>query len=289
MVVDASVLANVVGDDGADGRRARGEIRSADDVAAPDLVDVETVAVLRKRWLAGTISDRRFATAVADLGAIDLDRYPTLPLMRRAYQLRANVTAYDAAYIALAEILGCELLTGDTAARQRARAPMRCPRLVVTHSAGRWTQTPRPGIRARRSVRRCRRFETAERSRICAAGNPVAISVRPWGQARSSRSRRTWPARGRSCHRANRPCATSRCVQRRHPFLAREPARRSAVDDRREGNAGDEGGAEGQHAGSTGHGSLLGSSKALRMNHRVMALPSLDPPKGQCTSGWMER
>jgi predicted nucleic acid-binding protein len=113
IVVDASVLANVVGDDGADGRKARGEIRSVVDVAAPDLVDVETVAVLRKRWLAGTLSDGRFATAVADLGTIELDRYPTLPLMRRAYELRANVTAYDAAYIALAEILGCELLTGD--------------------------------------------------------------------------------------------------------------------------------------------------------------------------------
>lgn len=47
MVVDASVLANVVGGDGAEGRRARGEIRSAGDVAAPDLVAVETVAALR--------------------------------------------------------------------------------------------------------------------------------------------------------------------------------------------------------------------------------------------------
>lgn len=120
IVVDASVLANVVGDDGADGRQARGEIRSAGDVAAPDLVDVETVAVLRKRWLAGTISDRRFATAVADLAAIDLDRYPTLPLMRRAYELRANLTAYDSTYVALAEILGCELLTGD---QRLANAP----------------------------------------------------------------------------------------------------------------------------------------------------------------------
>ena len=119
-VVDASVLANVVGDDGGDGRRARAEIRSAGDIAAPDLADVETVAVLRKRWLAGTISDRRFAAAIDDLEAIDLDRYPTLPLMRRAYQLRANVTAYDATYIALAEILGCELLTGD---RRLAGAP----------------------------------------------------------------------------------------------------------------------------------------------------------------------
>jgi predicted nucleic acid-binding protein len=113
IVVDASVLANVVGDDGPDGRRARAEVRLAGDLAAPDLVDVETVAVLRKRWVAGTMSDGRFLAAVKDLEVIGLDRYPTLGLMRRAYELRANVTAYDAAYVALAEILGCELVTGD--------------------------------------------------------------------------------------------------------------------------------------------------------------------------------
>ncbi|HUO73996.1 MAG TPA: type II toxin-antitoxin system VapC family toxin [Solirubrobacteraceae bacterium] len=113
IVVDASVLANVIGDDGADGRRARGEIRGAGQVAAPDLVDVETVAVLRKRWLAGTISDRRFEAAIADLEQLGISRYPTLPLMRRAVELRANVTAYDASYVALAELLGCEVLTGD--------------------------------------------------------------------------------------------------------------------------------------------------------------------------------
>ena len=120
IVVDASVLANVVGDDDLDGRRARAELRSSVDVAAPDLVDVETVAVLRKRWLGGTITARRFATAIGDLEAIDVDRYPTLPLMRRANELRANLTAYDAAYVALAEVLGCDLLTGD---RRLATAP----------------------------------------------------------------------------------------------------------------------------------------------------------------------
>lgn len=120
IVVDASVLANVIGDDGAHGMRARGEIRVAGDVAAPDLVDVETVAVLRKRWLAGTISDRRFSAAIGDLEDMDIDRYPALPLMRRAFELRSNVTAYDACYVALAELLGCELLTGD---QRLANAP----------------------------------------------------------------------------------------------------------------------------------------------------------------------
>jgi predicted nucleic acid-binding protein len=120
IVADASVLANVIGDDGADGGRARGELRAAGWVAAPDLVDVETVAVLRKRWLAGTISDRRFESAIADLEQLAISRYPTLPLMRRAFELRANVTAYEATYVALAELLGCELLTGD---RRLAGAP----------------------------------------------------------------------------------------------------------------------------------------------------------------------
>ncbi len=113
IVIDASVLANVVGDDGNDGQKARREFRSAGDIAAPELVDVETVAVLRKRWIAGTVSDSRFASAVDDLGQLDLDRYPALRFMRRAYELRANVTVYDAVYVALAEVLGCELLTAD--------------------------------------------------------------------------------------------------------------------------------------------------------------------------------
>jgi predicted nucleic acid-binding protein len=120
IVIDASVLSSVIGDDGPEGRRARAELRLAGDIAAPDLVDVETVAVLRKRWLSRTMTARRFSAAIEDLEAIDLNRYPTLPLMRRAYDLRSNVTAYDACYIALAELLGCELLTGD---RRLAAAP----------------------------------------------------------------------------------------------------------------------------------------------------------------------
>ena len=113
IVIDASVLANVVGDDGNDGQRARLEFRNAADVAAPDLADVETVTVLRKRWIAGTVSDQRFAAAVEDLEQLEIDRYPARRFMRRAYELRANVTVYDAAYVALAETLGCELLTAD--------------------------------------------------------------------------------------------------------------------------------------------------------------------------------
>ncbi len=120
IVVDASVLANAIGDDGPDGQRARWVLRAAGDLAAPDLVDPETVAVLRKRWLAGTIPDDRFAAAVRDLEDLDLDRYPAVRFMRRAWELRANVTPYDATYVALAEVLGCELWTAD---QRLAKAP----------------------------------------------------------------------------------------------------------------------------------------------------------------------
>lgn len=129
IVVDTSVLANAVGDDQADGARARSELSAAVDLAGPDLVDVETVAVLRKRWLAGTLTARRFTAAVDDLADVPLTRYPTLPFMRRAYELRSTVTAYDATYVALAEALDCELLTSDD---RLSRAPgIRCPVRVL--------------------------------------------------------------------------------------------------------------------------------------------------------------
>ena len=95
------------------------------DVAVPDLVDVETVAVLRKRWLRKTISAVRFAAAIDDLEDLAIDRYPTLRFMRRVYQLRDTVTAYDATYVALAETLGCQLLTCYQRL-SKAKGP-RCP------------------------------------------------------------------------------------------------------------------------------------------------------------------
>jgi predicted nucleic acid-binding protein len=128
IVVDASVLVNVVGDDGPDGDQARMAL-AGQDVSVPDLADVEVVSVLRRRWLAKTLTARRFAAAIEDLAALPADRYPLLPFMRRAYDLRANVSAYDATYVALAEQLGCTLLTAD--ARLAAAAGPRCPITVL--------------------------------------------------------------------------------------------------------------------------------------------------------------
>jgi predicted nucleic acid-binding protein len=64
-------------------------------------------------WLARTLTDQRFEAAVGHLQQLRFERVPTLRLMRRASELRANVSAYDACYVALAERLDCELITAD--------------------------------------------------------------------------------------------------------------------------------------------------------------------------------
>ena len=124
IVLDASILANIVGDDSPVGEAARQRLAAAGGASVPDLADVETVSVLRKRWLDGTLPTRRFRQAVDDLVALPMVRVPTGSLMHRAYQLRSNVTAYDATYVALAEGLACTLLTAD--ARLSRAAGVRC-------------------------------------------------------------------------------------------------------------------------------------------------------------------
>jgi len=122
------VLANAVADDGPDGATARAAL-SGNDLSVPDLVDVEVVSVLRRRWLAKKLTAKRFATAIHDLASVPADRYPVLPFMPRAYELRSNVSPYDATYVALAEHLNCALLTAD-ARLARAHGP-RCPITVL--------------------------------------------------------------------------------------------------------------------------------------------------------------
>jgi len=131
IVVDASVLANAIGDDAGAGRQARSLLVQHRDLAAPDLVDVQTSAVFRRRWLAGDLSDERFEQAIDDLARMPLARFPTRALTRRAFELRANVTAYDACYVALAEALEWPLWTAD---RRLAHAsgPRCSVRLIAT-------------------------------------------------------------------------------------------------------------------------------------------------------------
>ena len=108
------MLANFLAEDGRAGRVARAAVGRAEEVSLPDVADVETAAVLRKRWISGSLTDERFATALATLADLPFQRYPASPMLQRAYELRATVTVHDAVYVALAESLGCPLLTADT-------------------------------------------------------------------------------------------------------------------------------------------------------------------------------
>lgn len=121
IVVDASVLANVVGDDTAAGGRARARLAAASTASVPDLADVETVSTLRRRWLAGDLAAERCELAIDDLLALPITRMPVGALLHRVFQLRANPTANDACDDALSEALGCPLVTSD---RHLANAPM---------------------------------------------------------------------------------------------------------------------------------------------------------------------
>lgn len=119
IVVDASVLAVALGDDGPDGDRARARLHG-EELAAPELIDLEVTSVLRGRARAHALDERRARLAMDDLADLPLRRAPHLPLLRRCWELREDLTPYDAAYVALAEALEVTLLTGDG---RLARAP----------------------------------------------------------------------------------------------------------------------------------------------------------------------
>jgi predicted nucleic acid-binding protein len=119
LVADASVLAVALADDEADGDRARARLR-ATSLAAPDLVDLEVASVLRGRLAGGHLSVRRAELALSDLLALPMERVPAGRLVKRCWELRDNLSIYDASYVALAEALDVPLVTADT---RLARSP----------------------------------------------------------------------------------------------------------------------------------------------------------------------
>jgi predicted nucleic acid-binding protein len=119
LVVDASALVVALSDDGPDGDLVRRRLRG-ESLAAPELVDLEVVSVLRKQLAIGALDDRRAGLALTDLADLPLRRAPHLPLLARCWELRDNFTVYDAAYVALAEVLDAPLVTADS---RLGRAP----------------------------------------------------------------------------------------------------------------------------------------------------------------------
>lgn len=112
IVVDASVLAPALADDGPDGDLARARLRG-ETLAAPDLIDLETTSVIRRLARIGQLDERRANLAMMDLVELPLRRAPHRPLLRRCWELRHNLTVYDAAYVIVAEALEVRLLTAD--------------------------------------------------------------------------------------------------------------------------------------------------------------------------------
>jgi predicted nucleic acid-binding protein len=92
----------------------------AESIHAPHLLAVEVAQVLRRLVAAGDVGAARAAAALVDLADLDAERYPHEPFLPRMFALRENLTAYDAAYVALAEALDAPLLTFD---RRVAAAP----------------------------------------------------------------------------------------------------------------------------------------------------------------------
>lgn len=123
IVIDASVLAVAVGDDGIDGHRARERLAN-ETLAAPELIDLEVASVWRRLVAARLMTARRAGDAVSDLADLPLQRSSHQPLLGRIWELRHTVTPYDAAYIALAEALGVPMVTAD--ARLERASGIRC-------------------------------------------------------------------------------------------------------------------------------------------------------------------
>ncbi|MBA3300760.1 MAG: type II toxin-antitoxin system VapC family toxin [Thermoleophilaceae bacterium] len=119
IVVDASALAPALADDGPDGDTARTRLRGQA-LLAPELIDLETASAIRRGLATGHLDARRAGLALTDLHELPLRRAPHRPLLARCWELRENLTIYDAAYVALAELFDVALLTADV---RLAKAP----------------------------------------------------------------------------------------------------------------------------------------------------------------------
>ena len=108
----AAVVDALTGFPGTDDLRAT---LAEEDLHAPTLLDYEVVSALRGLARRGHLGTSRAYDALTDFDALSIQRWPSAaPLRRRALSLRDDLTAYDAPYVALAEALGCPLVTRDS-------------------------------------------------------------------------------------------------------------------------------------------------------------------------------
>lgn len=113
IVVDASAILEVLLNTPNGAGVAQRLFTPGETLHAPHLLDLEVAQVLRRYALTGELDSRRGREALEDLSDLPLIRYPHGLLLPRIWELRRNVTAYDAADLALAEALAAPLVTRD--------------------------------------------------------------------------------------------------------------------------------------------------------------------------------
>ena len=113
IVVDASALIEVLLGTSAASRLAERFFDEGETLHAPHLIDIEVGQVLRRYARTSVVDAGRGAEALEDLADFPIARYPHTPFLSRIWELRHNCTAYDAAYLALAEALAAPLVTRD--------------------------------------------------------------------------------------------------------------------------------------------------------------------------------
>ncbi|MGH2871488.1 MAG: type II toxin-antitoxin system VapC family toxin [Solirubrobacteraceae bacterium] len=124
VVCDASALVALLLDAGHDGQWVTAALDQAE-LMAPTLVGFETANIIRRQEIAGLISSDQAAQAHADLLELAIEHWPHDLLAHRAWELRHNLSIYDASYVALAEMINAPLITLDS---RIAKAPgVRCP------------------------------------------------------------------------------------------------------------------------------------------------------------------
>lgn len=114
IVVDASAMLEFLLQTPLGARVEARLFRDEEEFHSPHLLDVEVTQGLRRLVRSGEVSATRAAEAIEDLSDLDLHRHAHLNLLTRAWQLRENVTAYDAMYVALAESLDATVITCDS-------------------------------------------------------------------------------------------------------------------------------------------------------------------------------
>jgi predicted nucleic acid-binding protein len=113
IVIDASAMAEFLLQTPLGSRVEERLFRNRDDFHAPHLLDVEVAQALRRLVRTGEVPAERAEEALADLAAFDVHRHPHTPILDRAWELRSNLTAYDAMYVVLAEAIDAALVTCD--------------------------------------------------------------------------------------------------------------------------------------------------------------------------------